>query len=402
MGINPDTGPTLIARIAELADDFEKTASMVNESSRQRKKYTEDSLGHLDSMISAEVLFLKELKAGTRQGVLLRGRHAAILNACRTLIVNLSRQDEIMAQLKKGSGPQKESAKKMNNYNAALKASLGRACFLLESIIGKENRISFLDSVIVSLKSSHIKNNRKLKIDSAAILEDTKAAIENSATNNRRGLEFVKKLKGIGRLTGTGDREGIKKIIDMAIAGGTSARIVNRRSLTQFRFSDLFFNKVKLLHAEATLIRDKAREKYELFNISLEDIAELAVVIAVELNDYMPVKEFFRSKERGDNISSAEEPVYVSELAASVDSVCRDIQYLAGLNFDMSDNISLNSNLESKTLAVTEEEIELYRRLKISVEKMTEAARFPIEGSSRNIRNARDIEKALKKMAGML
>ena len=401
MGKNSDSGLALIARIAKLADDFEKTASMVNESSRQRKKYTEDSLGHLESMINAEVLFIKELKAGTRQGALLRGRHSAILNTCRTLLVNLSRQEEIMTQLKKGSVPQKENVKRMKNYNAALKASLGRACFLLESIIEKENRLSFLDSAIVSLKSSQIKKNQKLKIDSAAILEDTKAAIENSATNYRRGLEFVKKLKGIGRLTGTGDRAGIKKIIEMAIAGGTSARIVNRRSLTQFRFSDLFFKEVKLLHAEATLIRNKAREKYELFNFSLEEIAELAVVIAVELNDYVPVKEFFRNKGRGDTISSAEESVYVSELAASVDSACRDIKYLAGLNFDMSDNISMNSNLERKTLAVTEEEIELYRRLNISVEKMTEAARFPVDGSSRNIRNASEIEKALKKMAGM-
>jgi hypothetical protein len=77
---------------------------------------------------------------------------------------------------------------------------------------------------------------------------------------------------------------------------------------------------------------------------------------------------------------------------------CKDIEFVSNLNFDMSDSIKLNADLEKKSVNLTKTELEYFERIRDEVHSMTEATKHPIEGSERNIENGKLLEQYLRQI----
>lgn len=82
-----------------VSEDFALSAQKVNDSSLQRKLHTENAIVSLEDAERAGGMLLNELKIGSRESILLRSRHDAILNICRILKMNLDRQKILIDKL---------------------------------------------------------------------------------------------------------------------------------------------------------------------------------------------------------------------------------------------------------------------------------------------------------------
>ena len=88
----------------------------------------------------------------------------------------------------------------------------------------------------------------------------------------------------------------------------------------------------------------------------------------------------------------------MNDFISSVKIACNDVKYLGAVNYDMADSSHLNNETEDSALKLTRREIEYYDGIKKEVEGMTEATRYPIEGSNKNITNGKNLEKYLKEV----
>ena len=64
----------------------------------------------------------------------------------------------------------------------------------------------------------------------------------------------------------------------------------------------------------------------------------------------------------------------------------------------MADASHLNNEVEDKTVKSTKKEMQFFDSIKKEVELMTEATRYPIEGSNKNIVNGKKLEENLAKI----
>ena len=62
----------------------------------------------------------------------------------------------------------------------------------------------------------------------------------------------------------------------------------------------------------------------------------------------------------------------------------------------MTDKSHLNNEIETKSVELTEKELEYYNNIKKAVSAMTEDTAYPIEGSGKNIENGKILEKNLQ------
>lgn len=92
----------IINKILIHADDFEKTALRVNESSIERKKNTEESIALLDMIINNGNVLYKEMRFISRESILLRNKYNAALNVCKVLMMNIEKQNSLIKVLKIG------------------------------------------------------------------------------------------------------------------------------------------------------------------------------------------------------------------------------------------------------------------------------------------------------------
>lgn len=68
----------------------------------------------------------------------------------------------------------------------------------------------------------------------------------------------------------------------------------------------------------------------------------------------------------------------------------------------MTDTINLNAELESKSLELTGMKLEYFERIREEVRSMTEATRYPIEGSKKNIENGKMLESYVRSILAEL
>ncbi|MFW5808655.1 MAG: hypothetical protein ACOCWH_06350, partial [Spirochaetota bacterium] len=137
---NPYSESDEYKKLQAISDQFASTALKVNDASLQRREHTENAISFIEEAESAGGLLLKELRVGSKESILLRNRHDAILNICRILAINLEAQEGLLANIhvecEKNpqvlSGLYLTQIRKLNN---SLKQSLTNAISLLDAIV---------------------------------------------------------------------------------------------------------------------------------------------------------------------------------------------------------------------------------------------------------------------------
>lgn len=393
---HPYTEVVEYQKLKALSDQFAFIAGKVNDASTERRNHTENALSFLEEAETAGGLLLKELRVGSKESILLRNRHDAVLNICRILRKNTEAQNEILVQIHEELKRNQTVINELylahvSQLNQNFIQSLNKAVKLLDNIVEISNEMILIDNVIQISKKYHKKRVEQLKKLAQTALEDAEGAIQGSRSNSDFGEELTGEMGRIPEYVDNKRRNELERIMSLAMDGAENAISVNKKSRSQFAFAEKVMMFTRQLHEESLHIRDLVSRKHSLFTKNLEYIGEVAVVVAVEFFEYLSIgnlkNHLLENEDSFDSVMT--EIVY--DLIAYIETACADVESVTNLNYDMTNTISLNAKIEERTVELTSEETDAFEKIKAQVLLMTEKTRFPVDGSSQNIENARKV-----------
>lgn len=388
----------LIKTLNEKADEFGNIAKNVNKSSKERKDSSLKALKSIDKSLEIGDKIVKEIKVITKSNVDLRAQDTYTYNICKTLEENIKYQIDIVTKLKSKkifkASLMNELLSIFKNFHRDLKDAMN----IIQRIVTVDNEISLMDNLIQTRKNFQKKSIKELKILTTKSLKDAEKAIQGSSSNLDRGLKMVKQFQKVGQLLKKKDRTQLNKLIYEANRGWKIAVKVNNSSKSQLEFAEKVNRFTKNLHDDSENIKNIVTKKHELFKLNLEDITVLTVMLTLQFKNYFVINDILliMAEEREELTGNIRESV--NNLFSYVKMTCDDINNLAKLKYDMTDTIHLNAEIEIKTVELTKKEIENFGMIKEEVNAMTEATKYPIEGSGKNIKNGQILEEKLKKV----
>ena len=379
------------------AEEFGSLARLVNESSRLRKSRLEDAIALIKQSLEIGDILNHEFEIISRANKTTRDQDTMIQNYCFILDSNISRQKEIIRSLKSGSCIDTAVLSQLEEMTRSLSTSMHKAIILLHMIIQNDSDIILMDNLIMSRKKFQRETIDELKKLAFRTLEDADSAIRGSLSNLKRGLDLVDHLPKVKEYSIGEKTDELARLIDEAYTGWNIAAAVNRSSITQLEFAEQVNRFTARLREDSNAIRELVVTKHKLFLRNQELTTELSVILSLE------IKEFLAARELIDDITYDPElpndiSGQISNLVSYVIIACKDIEFVSNLNFDMSESIKLNADLEKKSVDLTKTELEYFTRIREDVHSMTEATKHPIVGSEKNIENGKLLEQYLRQI----
>ncbi len=313
-----------------------------------------------------------------------------VLNSFIILKRNIDKQKELINEMQKGKAADKNIINQCLEKIEKLSKDISDASENIKKIVEMDNKIIFLDKEIMMRKQFQQSSLRMLNEITTMSLHDAEKAIEGSSSNLERGLNMVSRFKNVEKMTSKDNLKELEGLLGDAHAGWNIAATVNNSSVSQYKFAEEVNQFTKQLHKDSSAIMDMVSLKHSLFEDNLQLVTVLTVIISLKFKKYLDIEEII------ENIEFKEEILDIlNQFIVDVKIACNDIRELNALNYDMADASHLNNEVEDKTVKSTKKEMEYYNKIKKEVEEMTEATRYPIEGSQKNIINGKKLEEYL-------
>ncbi|HRZ25423.1 MAG TPA: hypothetical protein P5346_10250 [Spirochaetota bacterium] len=387
----------IIKKLHDTAEDFGNIARKVNESSQKRKAHSEKAMQYVKKSLELGEKLARDLAIVAESNIKLRDQNNFVRNTCVNMKSNLEKQAEIMKILeaKKALAPEIKSSidKLTSDFSSALNDALDN----INGIIKVDNDIILLDKIINARKELQQDSLKKLEKLSAISLEDAEKAIKGSASNLERGLSMTGEFTRVADIVQKKDKNSLSDLAAKAAKGREIAAEVNKSSRSQYEFTEKVNQFTMELHDDTTAIMELVDKKHQVFEQNLQTVTVITVTISMMFKNYLAMEEIVENTEYNDSVRS-----HFNSLKVLVKILCQDIRTISTLNFDMTDSIHLNNEIETRALAVSKDELDYYKKITEKVGAMTETTKYPIEGSAKNMENARILEDGIKQLiAGM-
>lgn len=376
------------------ADEFGKIAEKVNESSKKRKAHAEEVIKYIGLCLDIGASLNKDMESNFTANIRQRDQDTVVSNTCKILKANLENQKQVLNDIQKKNEISKEISDQLSSKIKDFSQILEEALANIQRIIEKDNQIILMDKIIKWRKDLQQKSLLMLKDLANTSLKDAEKAIQGSSANLERGLKLVERFKNTEKLVSDKNNQELENLVADANKGWNTAFEVNRSSNAQFQFAEKVNNFTRQLYEDSIAIKDIVVQKHHEFEENLQVVTVLTVILSLKFKKYLPVEEFFDSLELLDNIRDL-----LLNLGAHIKIACKDVKDVTALNYDMTDSSNLNNAIEDNAVKFTKKESEYFDNIKKEVELMTEATKYPVEGSSKNITNGQLLEKHLKELA---
>ena len=388
---------TIITKLHKTAEEFGKIAHNINNSSKKRKQHSEKALEHIHQSLDIGGKLDKDFDDVARSNIKLRDQDTYVLNTCLNLKVTINTQKNLIQALEKKNKIPADIKEEINKIIHDFDKSLDEAIDSAKNIIESDNNIVLMDKLLIVRKKAQQESIKKLHKLAAISLEDAEKAISGSSSNLDRGLVMVESFKNVKDLVDGKDREALEDLKNEANKGWNIAVKVNTSSKSQFEFAEQVNQFTEELHNDSITIRDLVEKKHHIFEQNLQTITVLTVNISLGFKNYLAMETILKGLEIDpENLET------YNSLNAHIEITCRDIRDISALNYDMTDSIHLNNEIETKAFKLSQEELQHYDAIRQEVKTMTEATRYPVEGSGKNIENGKILEEEIKKLINSL
>lgn len=378
------------------ADEFGKIAKKVNESSKKRKNYSEEAMNYLNLCLEVEEVLNEDLDSISNSDEELRNQDTIVFNTCKILKKNLENQKSLLSELQKKNSFEKVTAEHLSQIIKEFLETIDEALSNVKKIIEKDNLILLLDNIIKKRKQFQQESLLKLKDLTNISVNDAEKAIEGSSSNLDRGLKMVERFKNVNSLIKEKKIQDLNNLVEEANKGWNIAVNVNKSSSSQFEFAEKVKKFTNELYEDSVEIKDLVIKKHHEFEENLQVITVLTVILSIKFKKYLEIENLINGTEiteRNENLLN---------FLAYIKVACHNIMEVTDLNYDMTDASNLNNVIEDKFVRSTQKEIEYFENIQKEVELMTEATRYPVEGSDKNITNGKLLEDKLKELISQL
>ncbi|MFH0975911.1 MAG: hypothetical protein V1874_09035 [Spirochaetota bacterium] len=379
------------------ADEFGKIARKVNESSKKRKSYSEEAINYINQCLEMEESLWKDIEFFFDANMKERDKDTIVFNTCKILKLNMDNQKQILNELQKKNLLNKETFEKLSLLIKDFMQTLEEALSNVQRIIEKDNLIILMDKILKRRKQLQQQSLVMLKDLANTSLQNAEKAIQGSSANLERGLKMVERFKNTEKYINEKNTQELNNLIAEANKGWNVATEVNKNSNAQFEFAEKVNNFTAQLYADSNIIKDLIVQKHHEFEENLQIVTVLTIILSMKFKKYLSIEDIADSIPLNDSNREL-----LLNLVDYIKVACQDIREVTALNYDMTDTSNLNNAVEDKAVKMTTKEVELFENIKKEVEFMTEATRYPVEGSGKNIINGQLLEKNLKEMVAGL
>ncbi len=368
--------------------NFGEIAEKVHESSKVRKSHSESAILYIDKSMEISGKLHNKIESIAAINLELRDQHNLFLHTSIILNTNLEFHNNLIRELCEKGVITQESSDLMTKKVNELSKSINKVQPILYQLLEIDNRIILMDSLVIRRKEIQINRLKDLKRLTENVMEDSENAIQGSALNISRSIKFKEQAKSAETVFDLKMQNNIQTSINEANEGWNTASKVNVASVSQLEFAE----KVKGLYEDAIAIKELIISEHNFFDRNIVIIDKLQEILNKDFRDFLDIS---------GTVEKIEHDIYTHlSLVISINNfksyniiACQDIENISKLNYNMSDKITMNSDLENQTVVMTQEELLYYDEINKDVEHMTEATTFPIEGSAKNIENGKIIEK---------
>ncbi len=382
-----------IESLYKIADEFGSIAQNVNESSKRRKIHSEEMINVINKSLEIGDKLNRKLESVVDASIVQRNQDNIVFNTCKILNSNMIKQLELVNELKLSGTVDGSIIEELTKKIDELISSIREAINNIQEIIEHDNNIILMDNLIMNRKKYQQDSISTLKKLARISLDDAEKAIDGSSSNLQRGLDMVKKFKSVDQLVNEKKVDDLKQLAEDANRGWNIAVNVNKSSNSQLEFAEKVKEFTDQFHEDSIAIKEMVVDKHHIFEQNLQVITVLTVILSIKFRKYLDINNTIQKIEFNDRIRNV-----MNNLVIFVDIACKDITDVTKLNYDMTDTSHLNNEVETNTVKLTREELECFEKIQNEVEKMTEATRYPIEGSGKNIENGQTIEKLLNEV----
>jgi hypothetical protein len=381
----------ILSKLEIISEEFGDIAKKVNSSSKLRKEKADNSLKLIDDIDEICNYLMNEFQKVADADSKQREQDCFVLYTCKNIAVNIEEQKNIINEIKGNLDISifDKTIAILDKLDLNVKEVISN----IEIVLEGDNKILFLDNQLLVMKQNQMKSVSILKGLSETSSSDAKKAIEGSSKNLDRGLKMVEKYKKLETNIKSGNIDMLKALADEAHQGWKIAVDVNQSSKAQFDFANRVNDFTKNLHENSVKIKDIVKLKHNFFEGNLQVFTVLTVIIAMKFKKYLTIATTFDDIQHDSKIESK-----LNELDVYISIAINDINKIMSLNYDMTESSHINNQLETKAVELTDNEIKIYDKIKDEVKSMTEATKYPIEGSDKNIVNGKELEVLLKKL----
>ncbi len=388
--------PGILKKLNDTAGEFVSIARTVSDLSRKRKEHSEEAMALIRQSLEIGDILKHEIDIITRANRKLREQDNAVLNSCIVLNSNLETQRGIVAKLRPVLSAEAGVLDGLITRIDELAGAIANILPVIQELIRMDNDIILMNNLINYRKIFQGEALQELQKLTVRTLEDADNAIQGSSSNLIRGQRIC---DGLSSITGDGGggAAALLSIRDEARMGWNIATTVHRSSMSQLEFAEKVGHFTRRLHEDSSSIKDLVTAAYAAFTRYLGLVRKLGDLLSAEPRAYLETRTLIRDLRRAEGFP-ADIRDLLHNLVSYVLIACRDIETLSGMNYDMSESVKLNEDLEKKALDMSGMEMEYFDRIAEEVNRMTEHTKYPIEGSRTNIENGKLLESYIQEI----
>jgi hypothetical protein len=328
----------------------------------------------------------------------LREQLTTIYHVCQVLNNNLEKQKEAIGRLNSEEKIDQKIEKRLMYKLLMFSESLQKALLLLQRIIERNNGIILMDH--------RIERHNAINVVSTKGFFDMVVRLSEIA-NGDRGVYGSKAGKRdfsdnfISRAADTVKSEDAKSLSvlldevkgELTIEEAVSANLMPREQIMEIR------GKALALYHRSKEIKSLIDDKNVLHRENLEDMAQLSVILALEIDDVKKIREIFDPSRYGDN-DQAEICLLFENLGILFDLAAESIEDLVELNSYMIEIFDSNAKRAEQVLALSVDYSEGYNSIWNDLDEMGKSYGTISDGLRKNLIIGHILEKNLMKAFG--
>lgn len=381
---------TDVKRFFSFAQELKSSLSRRINQSGKLKEFTDLSLQLCDKIMQKNDLALKASQT-------LRDQFNTISHVCSMLNININKQKEFIGNLSALDAIDQKLEKRLMYKVLMLSESIQKGLSLLLGIIERNNEIILLDYRI-GRHIAMITDQMRSFIDMGNRLQSTIAGDwKNYGAHARKPVPGDDLPARAAACIESENPGGLRKLAEQMEDELGAEESLSGSLAPQVAFMDDLSRAAMHLYYDANGIRNLVDTKNAYNRENLEDMAQLSVILSLEIGDYVRVNEVMDPVKFMDTMPDEAMRIF-KELLVLFDIAGNSIDNLIELNQYTVEIFDNNAKREDQAVELSNMFIRCYDNIRKEVEDALKTSRFISEGTQKNIIIGQVLEKNLKKI----
>lgn len=337
-----------------------------------------------------------ETDLGVKADMTLREKFASTSHLCSMLVMTIEKQKECVATLRAAELVDRIIEKRLMYRLLMLGESLQKAVSLLQGMSGRSAAMVLAGNRVgryCALAAGHVKDF------SASAVRFRERADEELRLYGVKAIRRDLSEKYVSRAVAavlSEEMGGLSRLVDevreeLKIEGDMSASLAQRGSCpaeTGDRAPDA--------RLAAVRISDLVSEIHSIQRENLEEMAQLTVILSLEIEEYLRIRDIFDPDRRGEE-AAGEGHFALTDLSVLFDLSCNAVQDLIEMNNCLVELFDSGAKREERVAGISAEYLAAWDAVMSDLEAMEKQHAAILDGLQKNLIIGQVLEKNLVK-----